>query len=511
MATLQEKYAKRISLAEKYYAKHNAGATLDGDRKMVLAQVLSNTSKFLTEAFENSVSTQRSDMGLFKRFALDITTLTLPNLIAPELVLVQPLTAMHGYITYFEYVKGSNKGESAVGDLIVNPFKNGKVDPNYTSSTVVENVKPAAGATEVTLKWGPVVPGSIAFTIGDDNYFDGGDGKLYKGTFTSKRFTAEAVDAEDGRLEGQAGRFVIDAGDAEEVGTVTYGFANAKSANPAKGINYIYDANSPKITFTTSPFGVGANATINYIYNNVAIMQNDLPYITVRTKGIYLMAKARRVAINYSQIAAFQAKQEYGQDLGKRLEQVAIGTLKYEIDTEITNLLVENSTYSEDLEFNATVPTGISLAQHYEGFARIIEIGKQKVYAATQKFFPNYMLAGSGLMTILPLTSGFKAANTSNVNGPFFYGTYNGMKVFITPNMDTYSFVLGVNGDDYGTSAAVYAPYMAVVPTSLLQTPDGATTQGWSTLYALEILNKDLLVAGAITFKPQVINISAQE
>ena len=43
---------------------------------------------------------------------------------------------------------------------------------------------------------------------------------------------------------------------------------------------------------------------INYIYNNVAIMQNDLPYITVRTKGIYLMAKARRVAINYSQIAA---------------------------------------------------------------------------------------------------------------------------------------------------------------------------------------------------------------
>lgn len=97
MATLVEKYAKRINLAEKYYAKNNAGATLDGDRKLVLAQVLSNTSKFLTEAFENSVSTQRSDMGLFKRFALDITTLTLPNLIAPELVLVQPLTAMHGY------------------------------------------------------------------------------------------------------------------------------------------------------------------------------------------------------------------------------------------------------------------------------------------------------------------------------------------------------------------------------------------------------------------------------
>ena len=511
MATLQEKYAKRISLAEKYYAKHNAGATLDGDRKMVLAQVLSNTSKFLTEAFENSVSTQRSDMGLFKRFALDITTLTLPNLIAPELVLVQPLTAMHGYITYFEYVKGSNKGESAVGDLIVNPFKNGKVDLNYTSSTVVENavIAEVDSKSTIVLKWGPVVPGSIAFTIGNDKFFDGGDGFLYQGKFASKRFTAEQV-GDDERLEGQAGRFIVDAGTATKVGTVKYGFANSKSTNKTTNGHYVYDDGQPTITFDNEITGTDP-VEVNYIYNNVAIMQNDLPYITVRTKGIYLMAKARRVAINYSQIAAFQAKQEYGQDLGKRLEQVAIGTLKYEIDTEITNLLVENSTYSEDLEFNATVPTGISLAQHYEGFARIIEIGKQKVYAATQKFFPNYMLAGSGLMTILPLTSGFKAANTSNVNGPFFYGTYNGMKVFITPNMDTYSFVLGVNGDDYGTSAAVYAPYMAVVPTSLLQTPDGATTQGWSTLYALEILNKDLLVAGAITFKPQVINISAQE
>lgn len=119
------------------------------------------------------------------------------------------------------------------------------------------------------------------------------------------------------------------------------------------------------------------------------------------------------------------------------------------------------------------------------------------------------MLASSDMMTVLPLTSGFKAADTSSVNGPFFYGTYNGMKVFITPNMTPKTFVLGVNGDDYATSAAVYAPYMAIVPTSLLQTPDGATTQGWSTLYALEILNKDLLIAGQFTDEPQVINISA--
>ena len=94
---LVEKYAPRIKYAESYYAKKNAGATLDADRKFVLAQVLDNQSSFLSESFDNTVSTQRSDMGLFKRFTMDIATLVMPNLIAPEVVLVKPMTAMNGY------------------------------------------------------------------------------------------------------------------------------------------------------------------------------------------------------------------------------------------------------------------------------------------------------------------------------------------------------------------------------------------------------------------------------
>ena len=49
------------------------------------------------------------------------------------------------------------------------------------------------------------------------------------------------------------------------------------------------------------------------------------------------------------------------------------------------------------------------------------------------------------------------------------------------------------------TSAAVYAPYMAIVPTQLLQFADGGTTQGWSTLYDLKMLNPLLLVKGQVT------------
>ena len=40
---------------------------------------------------------------------------------------------------------------------------------------------------------------------------------------------------------------------------------------------------------------------------------------------------------------------------------------------------------------------------------------------------------------------------------------------------------------------------MAIVPTQLLQYADGGTSQGWSTLYDLKVLNSDLIVAGKVT------------
>ena len=51
------------------------------------------------------------------------------------------------------------------------------------------------------------------------------------------------------------------------------------------------------------------------------------------------------------------------------------------------------------------------------------------------------------------------------------------------------------------SSAGVYAPYMAIVPTQLLGTPDGGLAQGFSTWYAKALLNKNLLVAGKVEGK----------
>ena len=95
--TLLESYSKRLNISESVYKKAHEGQKLDANRKLMIAKALDNTSKFLNESFDSAMGTQRSDMGLWKKFCLNLITVALPNLIAPELVIVSPMSSMSGY------------------------------------------------------------------------------------------------------------------------------------------------------------------------------------------------------------------------------------------------------------------------------------------------------------------------------------------------------------------------------------------------------------------------------
>lgn len=443
--TLLETYAKRLNVSESVYRKTHAGEALPMNKKIAVATLLNNTNKFLTEAFSNSIGTQRADMGSFKKFCLNLTTVAVPSLIAFDLVMVKPMTSVSGYIAYVKYIAGSNKGATKQGDLRTSPFAIGDVDVNYTGDKVVELVP--AGATEITAAWTPIVKG--AFLDGTTKH----DAKIIK-----------------------------------KAGTVAYGDFTAEG----------------KLT------GLAEGDKVAYMYDNVVIPQNDLPILNGVVDSIALVAKARRIAVYYSQLAAFQAKQDYGFDLGDQLAEQAVGQLAYEIDTEIVGL-IDECAGDAALTFNKTIPAGVSMSQHYEAFAGTIEALKQKVYDKTKKFLPNYMLIASDVAPIMPFLKGFVPAAVGAINGPYLLGSLNGVKVFVSPAIKAGRFVLGVNGNDMMSSVAVYAPYMAVVPTQLLGYADGGMSQGFSTMYATAILNKELAIAGAVEEKPQVITTKVGE
>ena len=64
----------------------------------------------------------------------------------------------------------------------------------------------------------------------------------------------------------------------------------------------------------------------------------------------------------------FQAKTDYGFDLGDQLAEKAVGQLSYEIDTEVCQLLIDNANQDGDLVWSKTLPVGVTKTEHYKLF-----------------------------------------------------------------------------------------------------------------------------------------------
>jgi hypothetical protein len=253
--------------------------------------------------------------------------------------------------------------------------------------------------------------------------------------------------------------------------------------------------------------GASGSVRIAYKYDNEIIPQKKLPTLTASMDGMELHAKARRIAVMYSTMAAYEAKQDYGFDLPEQLSTQAVAELSYEIDSEVVSLLAENAKESEELKFNITLPTGVNLRDHYATFSQTIAKAKKIVYKRTQKCVPNYMVCDPEVKVILEGIESFKDSGIEKMAGPYFAGTLGGLKVYVHPEMEEFTFFLGVNSADMATSAAVFAPYMPIIPSSLTDLPDGSAIQGWATMYDLKILNKDLLVKGRIVEEPRIVEV----
>lgn len=235
LMNLVEAYKKRIAVAESLYTKSHNGEAMSSNMKLVTAACLNNVSKFLNEAFTQDAATQADSSGtnnldMYKKFALNLTNLALPNLIAPEIVMVHPMTSWSSYVTYMDYSTGIKKGETPAGKTLNGLFGFGdfKADRvNYSGQAVVEEV--SAETTKIEASWTPV----------------------------------------NGKVE------------ARQTGTTTWDeLDNGATVTAAK-----YDK-------------------IRYTYDNVVIPQDKIPTVVGHMNGVPLQAKARRLAIHYSQFAA---------------------------------------------------------------------------------------------------------------------------------------------------------------------------------------------------------------
>ena len=437
---LLETYSRQLKVAEAYVAKNFEGKTMSSNTALTTAVLLDNTNRWMTESLNSQIGVEGRDvsMGAWKKFCLNLTNIAVPSLIANDLVIVHPMTSYSGSVAYLEYVSLTDKGGVKKGDMFNSVFGHGEMNEarqNFTSQVIVETV----GADKKLTLADSIVAGGLSYRDEKTN----------------------------------------------EYKTATY------KVN-GEYVNEYTPVEGDKVAYMSEQFQM----------NHVPA--KEIPAIGPRMKHIPLVAEPRRIAVRYDQITAFQAKTDYGFSLDKQIAEQACGELAYEIDTEIVAMLKDGAKAgtSEDefkaLTWSKTLPVGVSKFEHYNGFLEVVEMAKAIIYNRTKKFHPNYMVIASDILPVLRFVNGFTAVKNVKMNGPYKVGELDGMNVYVSPIMESGEFFLGLNGNDLMSSAGVYAPYMAIVPTQLLGTPDGGMAQGFSTWYAKALLNKSLLIRGQI-------------
>ena len=433
---LLETYSRQLKVAEAYVAKNFDGKTISANTQLTTAVLLDNTNRWMTESMNIGLgASQRSDLGDWKKFCLNLTNIAVPSLIANDLVIVHPMTSYSGSVAYLEYVSKTDKGGVKKGDVFNSVFGLGDMNEsrqNFTSQVIVEEGKVP------TLNVKP-------------------EGIRYMEENVCKQADVKAI-LEDGSVR----------------------YIKASELAGLEGVK--------KIAYVSEEFQMES------------VPANDIPTIGPRMKRIALVAEPRRIAVRYDQITAFQAKTDYGFSLDKQIAEQACGELAYEIDTEIVDMLRKGAGEAKaELTWSKALPVGVSKFEHYNGFLEIVEAARAIIYNRTKKFHPNYMVIASDVLPVLKFINGFTAVKNPKMNGPYKVGELDSLSVYVSPVLGQGEFFFGLNGNDMMSSAGVYAPYMAIVPTQLLGTPDGGLAQGFSTWYAKALLNENLLVAGKIT------------
>ena len=443
---LLESYKGRLAISEKYFAQKNNGAKMSNTKKVITAQCLDNIAKFMNESFKVAAGTQRADMGQFKQFCMDITALSVPNFIVEDIFMTVPMSSFTGWLTYMEYALGEPKG-GAGGELEDAPYASAM--SKYDQSAWNVNTK-------------------------INSYFDG----LGKMTEERMLYSGEKV--------------VEILGDDMQLAWTPVKLAENMSQLDSEGKPGKVEVSADGKILG----GAAAGDKIRYIYDNVYIPQEKLPSVVARMAGIPLAARARKIAVEYDSLAAFQAKTDYGMDFESTIAQQAQSELEYQIDSEAVYLVKEAAdALGEDkvVKWVDEELDTISYSMKAEGFSRKLSQAKMLVYKATNKFLPNWMLVSPDMLPILNFVKGFQPANNAIANGPFIAGTVDGMKVIVSPILEDKVCYLGVLGNDGKTAVGVFAPYMPIVPSQLLQFADMRNSQGFATMYDMKIINPLLL------------------
>jgi len=475
--------------------------------KKVTAILLENEMTHLKTLQEDTLT---NNTGYFTKYIFPILRRVWPNLIANQIVSVQPMNSPVGGVFYYEK-KYSNRKGSKVG---VNPITNTPLDMNYqgklkagdnmmqnlgryyssefvdydvtcedtgTASTTLSNASANSRITE----WSPIRDNGVAG----------------QRAFTVKAFYRMADPDDSGALidviatMNDSGNLIDNTANANTVGTFNIG-------NGQWTI-------TPKGSAGTVSGAAFANNTVVYFQYYVdwekvySTGGAEIPSVELDMHLSTIQAESRKLKARWSVEAVDDMRALHGKDVETEIVGSFANEVLLEVDRGILDELIVGALHSTSYTYNSSIPGEMESIRE---LLTKISAMSARIHKTTQRAPANFIVAAPAVISLLDQlsTHGDYASVEQNVKsasyGPVMadYGIsrvgtlLNKWAVYADPFMEETKILVGLKGKSFYDAGFVYAPYvpLEVTPT-FLDPEDQSFRKGVRTRYATKMLRAE--------------------
>jgi hypothetical protein len=511
----------------------------DDRKRSSMARLLENQAK---ELLRESSTMAQGDVEGFASVAFPIVRRVFAQLVANDLVSVQPMSLPSGLIFFLDFQYTNTRlnatagdspyaqgivGRQVTGGVSLNnaniekgfySFNNGYTSPTGSFDTTVTNVLSPTQVSSLTeaqkayIRWDQdVLDLSSGYVQVLDLALSSDDwAKVNKQNFVAFKL----VEGVSGHLSGAAPvRRLTDATSA----AYTTRFVVYKDTSFSSIAAGNLDIQAPIVdAFTTSPAGVDALGAIAGTNTWGLEASADIPEIDIKVESISVTAITKKLKAKWSPELGQDLNAYHNLDAEVELTSILSEHVALEIDREILEDLVKGATAgtfywsrSPGLFVNRT--TGIEIgasakapdftgtvSMWYETLIETINDVSAQIHRKTLRGGANFIVCGPEVANILEFTSGFRAKVTHDDEkgeiGAVNVGSISKkFDVYVAADFLRNVILVGRKGSSFLESGYVYAPYvpLQITPTIFGQ-EDFVPRKGVMTRYAKKMVRPDM-------------------
>lgn len=436
----------------------------------VMAVLYENQAQYLMNLNEETRST---NVGSFLKFVFPVLRRVWPNLIANEIVSIQPMTAPVGGVFFYDLKYGTTKGKVTAGDTLIRDFNR-----YYSSEKIDEEIIGVGPGTSYssTLDFTPVRTGTV-YVFG--HKATGGD--LVSG---------------------------VDNGSGIILGTGVSG-------------NVDYDDGSITLEFTDS---ISGNVTATYEYNSEC--NSNVPQVNIDIQLLEIRATTRKLKALWCSEAADDLKAFHGIDAEAEIVAGIAAEIALELDREIIEDLHAQATGFSGTFAASPVPAYHTQVDHYRNIITEITRGSNRIHKNSLRGPANFLVTSPDVSSLIeqlethgdfrPVVAAPNSDTLAPVEAPHTFGVYkvgtlsskyvlykdpfftvNGTPGSGSANGD---ILLGYKGNTFIDAGYVWAPYVPLQVTATFLDPDDFQfRKGMRTRYAKRMVRSEFYGVVTVT------------